>query len=284
MRTRLALALGLLLAAGAAGHAADLDLALGNPSRATADPDKKTNYLDLKKHFALSYNNDTGTPNWVSWHLAKTDLGEAPRKSKFTTDAALPAGFHRVTHNDYTGSGFDRGHMCPHGDRAADKEMSYSTFLMTNIVPQSNENNSGAWNQLELYGRHLVETKGKELFIVAGPHGVGGEGREGAAKSLANGRVTVPKVTWKVIAVLDAGAGDPVKRVDAKTRLIAVVMPNDRTVPKNNWWKYRVSVKAVEELTGYTFFDKVPAAVIDPLKKVADGEYIPVLERERDRE
>jgi DNA/RNA endonuclease G (NUC1) len=33
---------------------------------------------------------------------------------------------------------------------------------MTNIVPQSNENNAGAWNQLELYARSLVTDKGKK--------------------------------------------------------------------------------------------------------------------------
>ena len=40
-------------------------------------------------------------------------------------------------HRDYTGSGFDRGHMCPHSDRAANEEMSFATFVMSNIIPQA---------------------------------------------------------------------------------------------------------------------------------------------------
>src|SRR2546423_13195528 len=42
---------------------------LGNPSDATADSKNKNNYLLVKPQFVLSYNNDKGEPNWVSWHL-----------------------------------------------------------------------------------------------------------------------------------------------------------------------------------------------------------------------
>ena len=90
----------------------------------------------------------------------------------------------------------------------------------------------------------------------------------------------MPNKVWKIIMVLDANDNDQdIERVNAHTRLIAVIMPNDRSVPKNNWWQYRVSVKAVEALTGYTFFDKVAANVINPLKAKVDAESIPVIPR-----
>jgi endonuclease G len=57
--------------------------------------------------------------------------------------------------------------------------------------------------------------------------------------------------------------------VFARTRVIAVVMPNDDTV-QHDWPKYRTSVRKVEELTGLAFFDRVPAAVINPLKEKVD--------------
>jgi endonuclease G len=159
--------------------------------------------------------------------------------------------------------------------------MSFATFVMTNIVPQSNESNAGAWNQLELYARSLVTDKGKELYIIAGPQGIRGEGRNGFKNKIAGGKVTVPNHVWKVILVLDANDNDrDIERVDANTRLIAIIMPNDRSVPQDNWWRYRVSVKEVEELTGYPFFDKVPADIINPLKEEVDAEYISVLARE----
>jgi hypothetical protein len=41
-----------------------------------------------------------------------------------------------------------------------------------------------------------------------------------------------------------------------------------------------VSVKDGEEITGFTFFDKVLADIITPLKDEVDAEFIPVLARE----
>src|SRR5438132_4003901 len=85
-------------------------LVMGNPSGATTDPAKPDDYLMRKPYFALSYNDGKGTPNWVSWRLQESDLGPAPR-SEFFPDPDLPQGFRRVRPADYTGSGFDRGHM-----------------------------------------------------------------------------------------------------------------------------------------------------------------------------
>ena len=55
-------------------------LLLGNPSNATPDPADRTNYLLVKPRYALSYNDVTGTPNWVSWRMTAADLGDAPRE------------------------------------------------------------------------------------------------------------------------------------------------------------------------------------------------------------
>jgi endonuclease G len=243
---------------------------MGTPSKA-GDADKN-DYLLKKKHFALSYNNKRGTPNWVSWHLTKEYLGKAKREP-FHPDDELPSGFKKVTPKDYTTSGFDRGHMCPHSDRTATAEMSNETFVMTNIVPQSPENNQKAWNQLELYCRMLVEKKGKECYIVAGPAGAGGTGRNGKMKSFADGKVTVPAFTWKVALVVPAGTTDPAQVKGPKARLIAVIVPNDRT-PGFDWSGYRVSVEEVEELAELKFIDRV--ADPDFVDKKAEVDQIPI--------
>jgi endonuclease G len=48
----------------------DNNLALGNPSGATASTSAPTNYLLVKDQYTLFYNRDQGKPNWVSWHLS----------------------------------------------------------------------------------------------------------------------------------------------------------------------------------------------------------------------
>ena len=54
-------------------------LTLGNPSGAVADASIPTNYLIVREQYALSYHRDRGIPNWVSWHLASSDLGSVAR-------------------------------------------------------------------------------------------------------------------------------------------------------------------------------------------------------------
>jgi endonuclease G len=237
----------------------------GNPSGAREGLVDPNNYLMKKTYFALSYNNAKGTPNWVSWRVEKEDLGNAPRVP-FTADPDLPAGFNRVTNADYDDSGFDRGHMCPHGDRQSDAEASKATFVMTNVVPQSAANNEHGWERFESYCRSLVR-QGKELYVVAGPQGQGGESRKGRRDVIHGkaGDIVVPETTWKVVMVLDAG-GAP----GPDTRLLAVVMPNDQTVG-DDWRKYQTKVAEVEKLTGFTFFDKADPAIIGPLKGRVDA-------------
>jgi len=165
--------------------------------------------------------------------------------------------------------------MCPHSDRAKSKESSKATFVMTNIVPQSAENNQRAWNQLENYLRDLVEHHGKVCYIVAGPAGMGGVGRDGPADRTPRGGVVVPKVTWKVVLVLDEDVSDPsALDEDSSIRLFAAVVPNDRT-PGEEWSGYRQTVAQVEALTGYSFFDRAPADLIGPLKSEPDEVPIP---------
>ena len=43
-----------------------VQLLMGAPSLATKDPTNKNDFLITRRQYALSYNNDKGTPNWVS--------------------------------------------------------------------------------------------------------------------------------------------------------------------------------------------------------------------------
>ena len=139
---------------------------------------------------------------------------------------------------------------------------------MTNMVPQTEELNTKAWARLEGHCRRLAERDGKELYIVAGPEGKGGTSEKGHFET-TNGHVVVPARCWKVVLVLDAGDGDPAERVTEDSRVIAVVMPNDRT-PATRWEKYRVRLLDVEELTGYRFFDRLPRRVWEALLEKGD--------------
>jgi endonuclease G len=225
-------------------------LTMGNPSNAITDVSQPNNYLMDKPQYALSYSRDNGGPNWVSWHLDSSWLGSTPRQDDFRADTTLPAGWYQVQATDFSGSGFDRGHMCPSGDRTITVTANSATFLMTNMIPQLPANNQGVWANLESYSRTLV-SQGNELYIISGGQGL--------QYFIANGHVAVPAQTWKVIIVLPVGSND-VSRVNTSTRTIAVVIPNSGTIG-TDWRAYRVSVDQVEAITGFDFFSNVPADI-----------------------
>jgi endonuclease G len=126
-------------------------LFFGNPSNANqSDPG---NYLIVGEGSVISYNDSRGTPNWVSWRTAKSDLGPSLKRPEFRPDPRLPAWFARISYSDYSGSGYDRGHVVPSADRFADKILNEETFFMTNIVPQTPALNQYAWEKLESYAR-----------------------------------------------------------------------------------------------------------------------------------
>jgi DNA/RNA non-specific endonuclease len=78
--------------------------------------------------------------------------------------------------------------------------------------------------------------------------------------TLANGHVTVPAATWKVALVIPKDGGDDISRVTCSSRTIAVIMPNTQNIRNDPWENYLTTVDAVEALTGYDLFAKVPQA------------------------
>jgi endonuclease G len=241
------------------------NIRFGLPAAATADPAHRDAFLIERPQFVLSYNDSKKTSNWVSWNLNKGDIGKTPRADRFEPDPELPQGFVRVKHDDYVGSGFDQGHMCPSKDRSDTPENNRITFFTTNIVPQAPNCNRKGWERFESHCRDLAHN-GSELYIAAGPHGQGGAGSHGERKTIGHSaEITVPAAVWKVVMVLPDRDSAPTQT----TRTLAVWMPNDQTVT-TDWKQYAVSVADVEKRTGYKFFPRVPDDVATSIKGRVD--------------
>jgi endonuclease G len=253
----------------------NVNLIMGNPSTATTDVNNPSNYLIVKPEFCASYNRDKGISNWVSWQLNSSWYpGPASRKDNFIPDPDLPGSFYHVTTDDYSGSGFSRGHMCPSEDRVITQNDNDSVFVMTNMIPQNQYSNAGDWEGLENYER-VLSVAGNTLYIISGGYGAGGVPSDTPSvhrNTIANGKVTVPAQVWKVIIVVPPGTGDDVSRVTTSTRTIGMIIPNDATASSTSTWgNYRVSVASIEALTGYTFFSNVPASIANVIKANVDA-------------
>ncbi len=123
-------------------------------------------------------------PAWVSFSINSITIGTlAKRPSKFFTDTRTRS----ATHQDFTNSGYDRGHMAPNyaiGTRYG-QEAQRKTFFMSNISPQSRELNQMWWRVLEEKQANDFAVRLERVWVVTGPV------FSGAVKKL-HGDVDVP--------------------------------------------------------------------------------------------
>ncbi|MBO2031177.1 DNA/RNA non-specific endonuclease [Siccationidurans ginsengisoli] len=255
---------------GVAAASDNDNLLLGNPSGATSDPGNPTNYLYIHPQYVTGYNAQRGIPVWTSWHVGRQDITKNfPRQNDFRADPGLPRQFYQVTPQSYAGSGFDKGHNCPSGDRTATLDDNSATFLMSNMVPQAPQNNQQTWAHLEEYTRAQVEN-GQEAYVIMGSYGRGGTGKNGPAQTLDQGRVSVPAHIWKVVVFLPEGNNDLQRIIAGQARVVAIDTPNDNSISPQ-WNQYLTSVDAIEAATGLDIMSALPAATQAQLQKVVDS-------------
>jgi endonuclease G, mitochondrial len=235
-------------------------LPFGNPSNAAAEISNKNNFLIFKRSFALSYNNERGTANWIAWRTTMNDLGDSLPRPDFRPDPDLPIVFARIVSTDYSRSGYDRGHMVPSADRFGDPATNADTFLMTNIVPQSADLNQYVWEKLERYARGIVR-RGSDVYTIAGVYGT---------KERFKGRLAAPTNCWKIIVVLPPGGS--ALTIDENTRVIAVDIPNENGIKNIYWQRFRVPVRTIEQKTGFDFFSDLPRELQEKLETKIDNE------------
>ena len=70
------------------------------------------------------------------------------------------------SHNDYTRSGYDRGHMAPNGDFNDTTENATLTFFIANIWPQTPNLNRVRWLRAESYTRKLASEYGEVKVVI----------------------------------------------------------------------------------------------------------------------
>jgi len=242
------------------------NMLFGNPSSASTV--SNDNYLFDQHYYVESYNATRAEPNWVSWHLdASNTTGVQGRLDDFAAFSGLLSGMYAVQSNSFSGSGFDRGHNCPSADRSSSFNANAATFLMTNMIPQAPNNNQQTWGNLENYLRGLTST-GYEVYIIMGSYGTGGTGSNGTFNTINNGHVNVPSNVWKVAVVLPVGNGD-LLRVTTTTRVISVNTPNINSI-NSDWKQYIVTMKSIEDATGYKILSALPTSVHDALAAQKD--------------
>ena len=191
--------------------------------------------------YTVSYNLEWNLPNWVAWELNADKLVEREgRSDKFLPDPDLME-TEAVTTDDYKGSGWDRGHMCPAGDNRWHWKAMQESFYMTNICPQDHNLNRGDWKELEEKCRSWAEQEGP-IYIVCGPILYNRKHQTIGQEHI----VVVPEAFFKVVLCL---SGD-------KPKAAGFIFKNSSGNRKLE--SYMNTVDEVERITGIDFFHRLP--------------------------
>lgn len=200
--------------------------------------------------FTVSYNTTTNCPNWVAWELTDDEASaQGPRNPDFYADPDIEERS-QVSTRDYTGSGYDRGHMCPAADMKWSTEAQHDCFYMSNICPQNHDLNTKSWERLERACRRWAVSEGS-VCIVSGP--IFKEGRKKRTIGQDH-KVRVPDAFFKVVLSIRKGQEKAIGFYYAN---------NDR---QQNMEDAATTVDEIERMTGYDFFyrlDKRIEAIVE---------------------
>lgn len=209
------------------------------------------------KHYFLSYSEKDEQPEWVSYELTYEEVSEKSVKKEdyFNEDPIIETG--SATYADYSGTGYDRGHMAPSADFRFDKDAQYECYYMSNMSPQLHSFNAGMWNDLEAVTRYWARLYGK-VYVVSGPLLTGKEQKLTKQKGGRNirTRVSIPTHHFKV--VFDYSS-------KTHPKMIAFLMPNENNV-KGKIMDYAMTVRELEQKTNIDFFKNMPRETQDYLE------------------
>lgn len=219
-------------------------------------PTSSTNEIVQHTWFTLSYDEDHEQAEWVAYELTRERLNEnwAARPNTFRPDPDVRT--ESATPRDYSGSGYDKGHLCPAADMAFNEKAIDETFFMSNMSPQEPAFNAGIWRELEELTRDWAR-KFNHLYVVTGPVLTNSQYTQ-----IGFSKVSVPNAYYKVLLAPD------------QHRSIAFILPNE--LGDSPIMDYACSIDKVEKVTGLDFFPKILKGLDEELEASLDKDAWPI--------
>ncbi len=188
--------------------------------------------------FSLLYSEIHEQAIWIAYELTSEETKKKfDRSDKFIVDPAIKTG--SATNADYTGSGYDRGHLAPAADMSWSRQTMQESFYYSNMSPQDQSFNRGIWKKLEELVRSWA-VENKSLYVVTGPILSSG------LSTIGPNNVSVPNYYYKVL--LDYSQPD--------IKAIGFILPNHAN--KGSLAEFAVPIDRVEAMTGLNFFPNLP--------------------------
>ena len=204
-----------------------------------------------REAYLVAYDAPVKIPAYVAYTLKPENaLGCFPRTNAFVADQSVQGG---ARPDDYTGTGYDKGHAAPDGDLSYTQQVEYESFLMTNMYPQHGSLNRGIWKLLETSVRGWAVQLNQSYTIYVGAiYGAGNP-------TIGNG-VVVPHGYYKIVINQSTG------------QAAGWLFPHNKPYVNlgNDLTKFRASIAQIQEYAGVKF------AYPQNVKEVAPGQEWPV--------
>ncbi|KGO80114.1 endonuclease G [Flavobacterium cauense R2A-7] len=211
-------------------------------------PTSTTGVVVQREGFAFSYSEEFEQSEWVAYVLTEQDFSNRNFNRPFFIDDPKVK-THSADWRNYKKSGYDKGHLCPAGDRKSSYKAFEETFYTSNISPQRHDFNDGIWNRLEQKTRYWAK-KYNGLYVVTG--GVLSDN----LKTIGQEKVAVPNYFYKILMTKDT------------KKMIGFLVPHQDS--EKPLYEFVVEVDLIEKMTGIDFFPKLPDASENRLEKTSD--------------
>lgn len=197
---------------------------------------------------------DNSVSNWNRNNWRDTEWKGDP----FQVDPTI-APEYRTELSDYSGTGFQRGHICASADRLCSKDANEQTFYLSNMHPQIGAFNTGVWQTMETQLRKWnVDAFRDTLFVCKG--GTIADGQTLApTKLVSNSTMSLPVPKYFFMAILCKKSG---------TYKAIAFWAEHKADASVYLTPYTKSIDELEELTGIDFFCNLPDNVEDAVESL----------------
>jgi len=214
--------------------------------------------------FMLGYSEIYANPLWVTYQIQPKpeQTTRLERPERFQTDSRSVRCLIQiacVSHDDYTGSQYDRGHLAPNHVIATryGAVAQHETFLMTNISPQKPDLNRRAWQRLEEIAANTLSNRYSPFWVITGPIFDKNPSFLPGAK-----RIAIPKAFYKIFI-------RPAEREGDTPKVLAFILPQE-VKGTEDLSEFLTTVEAIQQQTGLDFFHQLDEGVESYIETLID--------------
>lgn len=247
--------------------------------------ERGNNYLFLVKqdseigvNYIIEWDCMRRAQRWVCWHWTKNNTykgfnrnewsngkkfnGYGGKGDPFQPDTDIPAEY-RSELSDYSGSGYNRGHMCASEDRICSQNVNGQTFYLSNMHPQISGHNSAIWSTMESKvrtWRDAVVSSGGEMFIAKGGtiYEKGTKAQQATLGTIGNNKLPIPKYFFMAI----------LKKTVSGNYSAMAFWSEHKADNSKDLKPYMITIDELEARTGYDFFCNLPDNIENAVESI----------------